>query len=445
MSIDFKIRDFAYPVHVIYLRTFLERSQWFTREQLEKYQLKKLTTILEHAYENVPYYSVLFDENGIRPRDITSLKDLHKIPTLKKETINKNFDKLVARNAKKYRPVLYKTSGTTGVPLCFYLDKYNYITEFCYYWRYWSWAGYRLGMPFADLTFHYFLVGKIDDISCFSPLTGKLNLNPTRMSYETIDTFVNEIKKHKVRFLKGSPSSIYIFSLLLEKKGYADLSFKAVFTMGEPLLPHQREKIEKVFHCRVLDSYGHMESTVAISQCPEGNYHLHSEYGILEIQRSDKLSSGTSTTGSIVGTSLHSMAMPLVRYEIKDLIEVDPACRTCECGRGLPIIKKIYGRTQDIIVTPDNRFITNVFIYFSYWEGVAWIQLVQDKLDRFRLVMVKDSDFKEDRHAANLEKLRKILGRNATIECEFISPDELRKIRKKYTPVISRINIENYL
>ena len=77
---------------------FLQESQWWSREQLEEYQLEQLGRLLEHAYENVPYYRRVFDERGLKPKDIQDFKDLQQLPYLTKEIIQENLPDLVARN-----------------------------------------------------------------------------------------------------------------------------------------------------------------------------------------------------------------------------------------------------------------------------------------------------------------------------------------------------------
>ena len=49
---------------------FLQESQWWSRERLEEYQLQQLSTLLQHAYENVPYYRRVFDKNRIGTKRI---------------------------------------------------------------------------------------------------------------------------------------------------------------------------------------------------------------------------------------------------------------------------------------------------------------------------------------------------------------------------------------
>ena len=80
MSVDFHIKDFMYPLSILKLRHFLERSQWFSEDTLRQYQLKRLKLILWHAYKHVPYYRELFDRENLTPGDVRDLEDLSKVP-----------------------------------------------------------------------------------------------------------------------------------------------------------------------------------------------------------------------------------------------------------------------------------------------------------------------------------------------------------------------------
>ncbi|MEM7816847.1 MAG: hypothetical protein QXZ20_02955 [Candidatus Aenigmatarchaeota archaeon] len=444
MSIDFRFKDFAYPISILRLRSFLEKSQWFEKEKLEEYQLQRLRKILTYAYNNVPYYNELFNKVKFNPQEFKRFEDLEKIPILTKKNLKDNFNFLVAKNFKKFKPILYTTSGTTGEPIKFYLDKYSQVLEFCYYLRYWSWAGYRLGVPFAEFSFHHFLNTDIKNIFSFSFLTKRLVLNPTQLSYKNLEEYIRVIKKYRCLFLKGSPSSIYAFSVLLEKKNYKELSFKAIFTTGELLLNYQREKIEKVFNCKILDSYGHMERTVAISQCPFGSYHINSEYGFLEIKKQENLSTEEKIVGEVIGTSFYNFAMPLIRYLVGDLIEIKVKPFSCKCKRTLPTVEKILGRAQDMLITTDGRLITNIFIIFEFLEGILWAQLIQEDINNFRLRLLKDDSFKEETNAFILEKLKKVLGENSKLNLEFVKEEEIRGFREKYRPVISKLNLKDF-
>ncbi|RPH33175.1 hypothetical protein EHM92_08350, partial [bacterium] len=76
----------------------LEASQWYSREQLEELQSRKLQALIRHAYQNVPYYRDLFDRLRLRPDDIKAPADLKKLPVLEKEAVRNCPCDFVARN-----------------------------------------------------------------------------------------------------------------------------------------------------------------------------------------------------------------------------------------------------------------------------------------------------------------------------------------------------------
>ena len=160
MGINFRLRDFSYPLSIIQLKRIFDRNQWLSQEALCDYQLQRMRHILTQAYENIPYYQDIFREKAILPEDIRSLRDLKKIPFLTKDLLRTNFASLIAHNAKYFRPTLLSTSGTSGRRIKFYTDKASNILEFVYYWRLWGWAGYKLGDTFAELSVEFFTFDK---------------------------------------------------------------------------------------------------------------------------------------------------------------------------------------------------------------------------------------------------------------------------------------------
>ena len=95
-------------------REFLEKSQWWSKKEIQEYQLRKLYETIEYAYKNVPYYKKVFDDRGILPSDIQSFDDLKKLPILTKEIIQNNFDDLVSRAYPRYKMISCNTGGTSG-------------------------------------------------------------------------------------------------------------------------------------------------------------------------------------------------------------------------------------------------------------------------------------------------------------------------------------------
>lgn len=98
---------------------FLQESQWWTREKLDKYQMQQLSKLLHHAYENVPYYRRVFDERGLKPKDIQDFDDLKKLPYLTKDDFKTHFNELVAQNINLKNLPISHTSDTSGKPLLY--------------------------------------------------------------------------------------------------------------------------------------------------------------------------------------------------------------------------------------------------------------------------------------------------------------------------------------
>jgi phenylacetate-CoA ligase len=426
LSVEFKIRDFAYPMGIIRLRRFFERSQWMDSEALREYQRHLLRRTIRQAYFHVPYYAQLFDAARLKPQDIRDVDDLWKLPVLSKEMVRANYGALHADNAKRFRPSVVCTSGTTGEPLRFLVDKPSNILEFVHYWRHWSWAGYRLGDRFAQLRYDFFVhhPGMRDRVWHFQPHLQRLLLNLFALSRKHIGEFARVLRAYRPKFLHGLPAHLRLLAEFLKEKHMDDIQFRAVFSGGEKLTQDERKTVESAFACKVLDSYGHMERSMAVSQCLEGGYHIHPEYGILELIEQQKLEDGV-ILGRVVSTSLHRMAMPFLRYDLEDLVELFPDHKRCPCGRTLPLLKTIHGRKREGILTSDGRDIAWVFVPFQYVRGVRFYQYVQEQLDRATVRIVKEQNYAPDNEKILRFWFRRLFGDLVSFKIEYVSEKEI--------------------
>lgn len=439
MTVDFKLSDFFYPISILKLKAEFDKSQWFSKEEFTTYQTKKLREIILHAYINVPYYNELFSKINLRPEDFKSLSDLKKLPVLSKEDLKNNFIKLQAKNKNKFKPKLMSTSGTSGESLKFLADKPSNILEFVYYWRYWGWAGYRLDDRFAEFSSYYFMKkNKPSDLYYFNRSTNRLLLNSLSISVNNAGLFVDIIRKYKPLFLKGLPSVLYYFALFLKERNINDLNFKAIFTTGEMLLENQRNLIEKIFSCKIYDSYGHMERAIAISECPAGGMHINPEYGVLEpieIQKQNGVK-----LAKVIGTSLHNYSMPLLRYEVGDLVELEEEKR-CACGREMPLVRRINGRQEDVIIRPDGGIVTTLFIVFNVIPDLEFGQIIQESIDEIVVKITKNDNFTKDKEEILLNYIRKFTGNDMKIYVDYVPKDSLiTNNGNKFKKIVSKLD-----
>ena len=146
--IDFRNRHDWRAIMGEYLKT-----QWLGREKIRQFRWEKFKHLIRHAEEKVPYYRRLFAEHGIRPRDIKDERDITKIPTLDKNTIQENFSDLISEDAARNKQSIFLNSsgGSTGVALNFYQDRFYDAHRAACVRRANIWAGWRCGEPMAYL------------------------------------------------------------------------------------------------------------------------------------------------------------------------------------------------------------------------------------------------------------------------------------------------------
>ena len=135
-----------------YLREY-ERNQWLAPDQIAQIQWSKLQALLQHCWNEVPYYRQAWTRAGIRPEDVCTRADFQRLPVLEKQDIRANLGDLVARSHRGR--VLYKaTGGSTGEPLKFGYSRESYERRMAAMWRGYRWggadivAGTRIGITF---------------------------------------------------------------------------------------------------------------------------------------------------------------------------------------------------------------------------------------------------------------------------------------------------------
>jgi phenylacetate-CoA ligase len=159
-------------------------------------------------------------------------------------------------------------------------------------------------------------------------------------------------------------------------------------TNAEPVLEHQRQTIAEAFHCPVRETYGMSEIVTAAGECEHGRLHQWPEVGVTE-QLSAHPGREATTTGDLICTGLLNADMPLIRYRVGDRVTIDTTSGPCECGRGLPIIGRIEGRVDDVLITRDGRRIGRLDPVFKGNLPIREAQIIQETLDHVRVKYVR--------------------------------------------------------
>lgn len=409
-------------------------------------QDERLRRLVKYAYDNVPYYHKIFEQRALKPDDIESSRDLVKLPILTKRLIRDNFSDLVARGFPKRELITCYTGGSTGEPLRFYGARKDIHGWGCAAGlRAYGWVGYEVGAkcallceksPYESTTARFSRITRhfLERIVLFDAL---------EISEEKLPLFAKRLEGFQGGFIKGYPTAIYLLARFIEREGQPKIRPKAIIAVGEELSDFQRELFSKVFECDVYVYYGSVEVQAIASECSQhSGYHISAENIVVEIVDDEGKPVPAEGEGRILLTSLHSYAMPFIRYEIGDIGMISD--RACPCGRGLPLLAAIQGRTADVIFTRSGKAIPGVTLPFRVFVflGVEEFQIVQETYEKVVIKVVLGREYPRDNLDEVVRKIvgqfRPALGEDVEIVTEFV--DQIPSTRRgKRRFVISNV------
>lgn len=420
---------------------FAMENQYWSNDRINDYQCARLNEIITHAYENVPYYTNLFNEYGYTPNDFREPTDLKKLPILRKETIRSNFQSFIARDFQKYHPMDRYTGGTTGAAFHLYNDINSWAINWATKIRTFSWGDYDFGNDKLGVMAGGSLLparGTGIKNRIWRHINNYYSMPITRMDDIILSEYIRNLKKKSIKFLRGYPSAIYTLALFLEKTD-SHLDLTSVFTTAEMLLPHQRQLIEERFNCKCFDQYGCADGMGGANECDKHTgLHVNIETSLMNIIDEKGNEVENDKEGEIILTSFHDKAMPLIRYAPGDL--AIRSAGKCSCGRNLPLLKKIIGRTSDLIVLSNGIKLNGLSIPFEAWsEKIERFQIIQTKPDAVEVHFIKKNSFsvKDEKQVLDLMKFH--CGQEIDIKIKYVDFIPLPR-SGKFRYVISLLN-----
>ncbi len=417
---DFRLRDFFYPLAVYRMNRFLKRAERFSREQLEDYQNERLRLLIDHAYRNVPYYTRLFDKNGILPHDIRTTADLPRIPVLTKDLVRQHFAELVSGDHRSRGSQLLRTSGSTGTPLEFYVDRTSRIARVAFFWRVWRAAGYR---PCCRWVRFCGVVLPPKQMWTYSRVLSALHIPSFAITRDNVEVVIRKLERFPPSIVRGYPSALHWFATLVHDHArLRKLHVKSIVTDSETLLPRYRQHLEDAFGCPVYDTYHQWESVCLIADCENGSKHHQMEYGVMELLDEYDRPVLAGQQGEITATGLHNFAMPLIRYKTRDLAMVSD--QQCECGRVHTVVEQLDGRMEDIVITPEGRHVGRLDQPFKYDAGISLAQITQDEVSSIVVRIVRNDQWRPGLLEELEGHLRDRLGVSIRITFEFVDDIE---------------------
>lgn len=408
--------------HGEYTRCFAQvvSQSFYDAERLNEHIISQLRVTLKNAEADVPYYRELFRQHRLTTADITTLADLRKIPTLNKEIIRKDPTKLLSRNYEKKGLSLIHTTGTTGTPLKIFCDVNSRRWNYAYYDRFLEQVGFNHKGKRITLGGRIIVPPnqKKPPFWRHSYYQKNLLFSSYHLNDKNMTAYIEKLFDYRPDYIDSYPSSLYAIALYAREHGI-DLRgvTKGITTSAETLFPEQRELIESVFGMAIFDQYGAAEMCVFVAQCKAKNYHIHTDYGVLEFLRDDGEPADAGEEGELVCTGFINPVMPLIRYRIGDRGILSE--KKCECGSVFPVVEKILGRMDDVIVTPDGRKVGRLSPVFKGFP-VREVQFIQKRKEAIEVTIVRDNGYSEETEKNVIEELRKRLGNKLVISINYV-------------------------
>lgn len=366
----------------------LWRNQRVARKDIAAFQNQRLRLLVQHAYANVPYHRRLLDRHGVKPGDIRGVADLPAIPVTSKRDLQLlPKEDVVARGVDTRRLITRRTSGSSGEP--FSIHRTSLETRLLRAVR--LRAMHDFGLRPADTVAsvilarpphprdHPFPVSVLRSLGLYRHKL--LNcLSPAR-------DILRELRECSPDVVGGFGGVLSQMAQVMSEDDRLAVRPRFVAVGGEVLTPLMRRQIAEAFNAPVFELYTSVECMTIAWECTEtGELHTCDDSVIVEVLK-DGSPVRPGECGEIVVTSLHSFAMPFLRYRLGDL--VTQGAETCRCGRPFGTIRAVQGRMIDYFPLPGGRLIHPYeIVAILLQDAEPWLRayrLLQDRGDRIVL------------------------------------------------------------
>ncbi len=379
----------------------IEQSQWYATDELSRLQGRQLEKLIAYARQHSLYYRQCLPEQA-------GMDQLQALPLLSRSVLQQEIDSIhaavIPREHGGYTET--KSSGSTGRMVTVRR------TEACM-------------MFWLALTLREHLWHRRDfsrSLAVIRPNVAESDTDrrgvdlpdwgvPVNLLFTTGTAHALSLQTDVARqarwlekldpvYLLTFPTNLEALITYFRSSGIQLPSLREIRTVGETLSEALRTQARDFFGVGITDTYSSQELGVIALQCPDSAlYHVMAENLIVEVLREDDSPCGPGEVGRVVVTDLHNFATPLIRYDTRDYAEVG---LPCPCGRGLPTLTRIAGRSRNMLVFPDGRrFWPLVGAYrFRDVAPISQYQLIQTRIDTLEVRLVAQRPITPSEEAA---------------------------------------------
>jgi len=362
----------------------LEKSQWWSPDLMQRFQLDQLNRLVAHAYDTVPFYRARLAAAGYRPRQAITPEFWRSLPLLRRSDLQDQGDALRSTSVPAEHGGSFKisTSGSTAMPVSVWRTQLQAQILEAVVLRKLLWQS-------CDLRLKFGVIERDPTGASFAPAGRRFaNWGAAAQAYQTgpsvmldnrssIAEMADWLLREKPDYLRVPPALLKALSFHFLDRGLDPPHLKAIMSGGALIGPDLREVVRRAFRRDLFASYGAVEAGTIALQCPEHqHYHVQAEATLVEVLDGRGDLSAPGETGTVVITPLQGYASPLIRYEIGDRAVLGAAC---SCGRSQPVLRDVVGRMRDLFVLPsgERRFCNFGGLAFYQLSDLRQCQIVQ--------------------------------------------------------------------
>lgn len=400
--------------------------------RLQSFRDQRVRALIAHAYEFVPYYRALMDQNRIRPQDIQCVADLAHFPISRKDDFQgQSVTPFLDRRVDKTKLILHKTSGSTGQPLQIYRNWGEERIYGAYRWSVMAEYGYQPTARHAEL--EELQPQHNGDNRLLHRAVAALGLFRQQriQALQEPEAICREIDVFRPTVLSGYAGVLLRAAVAMPDAIRDRLDLRFVAAHSDKLTVPMVQCMAEAFRAPVFEMYDAYETNVLAWQCPEHNV-LHTADACAVIDLVDgNLSVGEDECGEVILTALHSYSMPFIRYAIGDLATRAPRC---PCGRASSTLRSVDGRIVEYFALPDGRVLHPYELYAAIPDN-TWIrqyQLLQLSLQSFRLDVVLARPVSDALRQESHRRVAALLGAGTEFHINIVTrlgSDKERKLR----------------
>ena len=351
-----------------------------------------------------------------------------------KKILQENRERIKAKNLIPGSYLEDASGGSTGEPTIFYVHNYHYILRTWVQTRHDRWSGWDIGDKMAllwgashDLGLKTKLYGEIKNMLLYR----KIPLDAFSLTDEKMEKFADILVRKKPTMILAYANAAYFFAKYLDDIGFdaEQIGLKGIVSSAEKLHDFQRSLIEKVFVCPVFDRLGSREVGLIASECEKHEgMHMNTDNLIIEFLDDYNNPVPPGVPGRIIVTDLYNFAFPFIRYDTGDIGVYTE--KRCSCGRTLPLMECMEGRTADFILTKDGRKIHGEYFTHLFYgvRGLNQFQFIQKKIDFVELKIVKNQLWDNNLEPELLQKIRNYMN-DSDLEIQVLFVDEIPTTR----------------